>query len=354
MQIRSIFPIVVGLLVSIVARAEMIPSSQAGNDPEKARLCASRAAAKTPGKLVPFEIDGSYVARARSSHPDVSFIAIDDGASGQLVECYLREGTGRYEAAAFSPEQQYWHLIKPEGSGIDTPEARSAAMDLCERAALSKLTAKGFDHSVQQSAVAIAAKRAGSLVAGKAAQRYDVEVDGTAFYKSNGPDLKQAKYSCLLSRALAIKAVQTPQALAKGHNEPSAWTVAGPKPEDACGDPISEKDVKILWPIDVDSQKIPKFRDRRMNYLDANIEKLVDQANENYEPSERQQVIDFCRIEAFKRKTSLINKRVVAKSLRDPENGLRDELEEEFMYCARGMLQSWQRDDAQSAKDKSR
>jgi hypothetical protein len=201
MKTASTSLIVLGLLASSVVRAEMIPSSQAGNDPQKARLCASRAGTKIPGKLVPFEIDPTYVDRARSFHPDVTFIAIDDGTSPQLVECYLREGTGKYEPAVFSPEQQYWHLIKPEGSGIDTPQARSAAMDLCEKAALSKLTTKGFDHAVQDSAVEVTPKRAGSSVGGKLAERYDVWVDGAAFYKSNGPDLKQAKYSCLLSRA---------------------------------------------------------------------------------------------------------------------------------------------------------
>jgi len=354
MKTASTSLIVLGLLASSVARAEMIPSSQAGNDPQKARLCASRAGTKIPGKLVPFEIDPTYVDRARSFHPDVSFIAIDDGTSPQLVECYLREGTGRYEPAVFSPEQQYWHLIKPEGSGIDTPQARSAAMDLCEKAALSKLTAKGFDHGVQDSAVEVTPKRAGSLVGGRMAERYDVWVDGEAFYKSNGPDLKQVKYSCLLSRALAVKAVETPKAYANRRNEPSAWTVAGPKPEDARGDPISEDDVKILWPISVDSQKIPKFRDRSMNYLDAGVEKLIDNANERYEPDERQQVIDFCRLDAFKKKTEMIGKRSVAKSLKAPLNGLHYELEEEFMYCANGMLRSWQADDARSEKAKSR
>jgi hypothetical protein len=343
-----------GLLVSTVARAELIPSAQIGNDPEKERLCASRAGTKSRGKVVPFAIDPTYVSRVRSSHPDVSFIAIDDGISPQLIEYYLLEGTGKYEPAAFSPEQQYWHLIKPEGSGIDTPQARSAALELCEKTALSKLTLKGFDHNVQNSAVEITLKRAGTLVAGKTAERYDVAVEGTAFYKSAGPDLKPAKYTCLLSRALAIRAVQTPQGLAKGRNEASASTAAGHRPEDASGDPISDEDVKTLWPINVDSQEIPKFRDKRTNFLDADVEKLVDEANQKYEPSEHQQVIDFCRLEAFKKKTGMLGKRRVAKSMKDPQDALRDDLQEEFMYCANGMLRSWQAEEARSKNDQGR
>lgn len=116
-----------GLLVSwSLARAEMMPGDSLGNDPAKEKLCASRAGTTLPGKTVPFEIDSRYVAIARSSHPDVTFIAIDE-ISPQLVECYLREGTGRYEPASFSPEQSFWHTIKPKGPGIGTQEARSKA-----------------------------------------------------------------------------------------------------------------------------------------------------------------------------------------------------------------------------------
>jgi len=52
--------------------------------------------------------------------------------------------------------------------------------------------------------------------------RYDIAVDGTAFYKSSGPDLKAAEFSCLLSRSLALKAVQTNPGFAIGRNQTSA------------------------------------------------------------------------------------------------------------------------------------
>src|ERR1700692_661208 len=121
-------------LFSSFARAEMTLSSSIGNDPAKETLCASRANSTIPGKMVPFEIDSRYVASARARHPDVTLIAID-GISPQLVECYLREGTGRYEPVSFSPEQGYWHTIKPKGSGIGTAKARSTAAKACLEAA---------------------------------------------------------------------------------------------------------------------------------------------------------------------------------------------------------------------------
>lgn len=191
------------LLSSHVARAEMIPSSSIGNDPEKEKLCALRA----KGKTMPFEIDSRYVAAARRSNPDVTFIAID-GISPQLVECYLRAGTGRYEPASLSPEQSFWHAIKPKGLGIGTQQARSMAIKACLDAALSKSSRSGLSHSVNNSIFEVDINRAGTTIAGEKAERYDIVVQGTSFYKSSGPDLAAVKFTCLLSRALQVKAVQ--------------------------------------------------------------------------------------------------------------------------------------------------
>ena len=52
------------LLFSCLAQAEMIRNDAIGNDPEKEKLCASRA----KGKPVPFEIDSRYLKSARSFH----------------------------------------------------------------------------------------------------------------------------------------------------------------------------------------------------------------------------------------------------------------------------------------------
>ncbi len=194
-------------LISAVARAEMISSSSIANDPAKVTLCAARAHSTILGQIVPFQIDSHYVAEARSQHPDTTFIAID-GISPQLVECYLREGTGRYEPASFSPEQGFWHAIKSEGFGIDTEKARSNAAEACRNAALLRLNQNGFDHSVNTQIYEVDVNRAGSLIAGRKADRYDIAVKGTAFYKSSGLDLRAMPYTCLLTRALVIKSVQ--------------------------------------------------------------------------------------------------------------------------------------------------
>jgi hypothetical protein len=50
----------------------------------------------------------------------------------------------------------------------------------------------------------------------------------------------------------------------------------------------------------------------------------------------------------------MIQKRRVAKSLKDPQDALLDQLQEEFMYCARGMLRSWLADEARERQGKAR
>lgn len=202
--------IVICLLFSAdLARAQMVLNDSIGNDPAKEKLCASRA----KGKTVPFEIDSRHVAFARSFHPDATFIAID-GASPQLVECYLREGTGRFEPDSYSPEQSYWHLIRPKGfdPGINTQVGISTAAKVCLDAASTKIDRPNFDHSVYTTVVEInlgsPLYHPDASIAGKRAERYDIAVTGTSFYKASGPDLTAVKFSCLLSPMLDVKAIQ--------------------------------------------------------------------------------------------------------------------------------------------------
>jgi hypothetical protein len=183
----------------------MVSSNSLGNDPEKERLCASRVG--LPGKIVPFEIDARYVASAKARHHDVTFIAVD-GISPQLVECYLREGTGKYEPALYSPEQAYWHTLKPAGSGISTEKARSKAIKVCLDSVYAKLNGTGFDHSVNTEPFEVDINRAGTLIAGEKAYRYDVVVGGKSFFKSLGPDLNSVSFSCLLTRSLELRSLQ--------------------------------------------------------------------------------------------------------------------------------------------------
>jgi len=196
-------------LSSTATTAQMVRSDAIGNDLTKERLCASR----TPGKTVPFEIDSRYVARQHSEHADATFIAID-GMSPQLVECYLREGTGRYEPAIYSREQNYWHLIKPKQfeTGIGTPKGTSMAANVCTEAARTKIEHPNFDHSVYSAVVEInigsPMYHPGAQIAGAHAERYDIAVEGKSFYSSPGPDLAVIKFTCLLSPTLTLKAIK--------------------------------------------------------------------------------------------------------------------------------------------------
>jgi hypothetical protein len=197
------------ILFSCAAKAEMVRSDAIGNNPAKEKLCASRA----KGKTVPFEIDSKYVERARSFNPDVTFVAVD-GISPQLVECYLRQGTGKFEPASFSPEKGYWHLIRPQQfkPGIKTNKGREMAANACLEAAPAKINRPNLDHSVYLAVVEIDKSgpryHSGASIAGKKAERYDIAVEGTSFYKSSGPDLTAIKFTCLLSPMLDIKAIQ--------------------------------------------------------------------------------------------------------------------------------------------------
>ncbi len=204
---RLLFIAAVLVMFSGTVSAQMIRNGSIGNDPAKEGLCASRA----KGQTVPFEIDSRYVASERSLHPDATFIAID-GLSPQLVECYLREGTGRYEPASSSPEQSYWHLIKPKQfePGINTPKGISTAANVCLEAARTKINHPNYDHTIYTAVVEVSLGgpkyHPGAQIAGKTAQRYDIAVGGTYFYKSPpGPNLVAIRFSCLLSPMLELK-----------------------------------------------------------------------------------------------------------------------------------------------------
>lgn len=215
------------LLWSGIANAEMILNSSIGNDPDKEKLCASRALRTLKGKVVPFEIDSEYINRSRRDHPDVTFVAIDDGMSPQLVECHLNPGTGRYEPVSFFTEQpgyerapkgSLWsfHTIRPKGfdPGINTDAGRQMAAKICMKAVQDRSEPNGFDHIVYNAVIEVplrasgTAIRAGTSIGGKKAQRYDIVVKGTSFYASSNPDLIAVAYTCLLSPILEVKAIE--------------------------------------------------------------------------------------------------------------------------------------------------
>ncbi len=210
-----ITPAIIGFLAlvgSVGARADMIRSDSIGNDPAKEKLCFTRA--NNPhGHVVPFEIDSRYLAAARAQHADVTFVAIQDTYTLLLYECYLREGTGRYEPAAMSPPQWYWHLFDPDKPeqfkpGLDTREGKVMAATACLTVVPDKINRPNFDHSVY-SIVDLVGKRERPLViGGKTAGANDITVTGQAFYGPASPDLSAVNFTCLLSPMLEFKALQ--------------------------------------------------------------------------------------------------------------------------------------------------
>lgn len=218
---KKLIVISILLLASSLAHADMVLNSAIGNDPVKEKLCMSRAKAT---KIVPFMIDTGYVDSVRKNYPDVVFIVASDGPNrGVMTECWLRDTTGKYEPASFSQEDWLWHLInKPEQfkPGVNTSEGRAIAFNICLEAYLSQSNKKNYSHSVNSSIIEgsfveigvpnYAKKNKGinEPVAGKKVERYDVVVQGKAFYKPANPDLTAVSFTCLLSPMFEVKAIQ--------------------------------------------------------------------------------------------------------------------------------------------------
>lgn len=212
--------IIIGFLLfaSGVTHAEMVSNDSIGNDPAKEKLCVSRSQHDIKGKAVPFLIDSIYIESARARHPDATFIAII-GISPQLIECFLREGTGRFEPDSMSPEQQFWHLPRPKQfePGLNTDAGQNMARKACLDSYLAKATRTELDHTAMNFGVSEVRKNGKvyvenknrTTIAGKKFDDYDIVASGTAFYKSTGPDLDAVHFACLFSPMLEIKAVQT-------------------------------------------------------------------------------------------------------------------------------------------------
>lgn len=207
LRLISIVPALLLLLAPLAHADDMIPSAQIGNDPAKAKLCVSRA---KMGKPAPFVISARYLKEARNYHSDATFVAFkEEIGAGQLVECYLRDGTGRYEPASLTPENRYWQLAnKPQRyqPDLSTNAGKDIASRIYRDAASARMSRTGFSHSVTTRVVEVQGNNNG-MVAGKKSHQYDVIVEGKSFFRSSGPDLKAKTYSCLLSPMCEVKAV---------------------------------------------------------------------------------------------------------------------------------------------------
>lgn len=208
---RYLIAVVGVILFSTAVAAQMISGNSIGNDPTKEKLCTLRAKSWGTVETVPFEIDSGYLARERKDHPDATFLVV----GSTLVECFLRSGTGRFEPDNGSGENWFWHLIKPPQyqPGYFTNEGERVALDACLKSASDKTKRPDFDHSIHFAPLEVGAGSAGGLyhagvvIGGKKAQHYDIVLNGTLFFKSNGPDLRATKFICLLSPMLEFKAI---------------------------------------------------------------------------------------------------------------------------------------------------
>jgi len=192
--------------ISGVAYAEMVPSSQIGNTKEKVNACVKRSSIK--GKQIPFEISRNYLETSKKYHPDSVFVAID-GDSPQLIECYQREDSGRFEPASISPEQKFWRVVKSRefSPGFDAFEGKKIITDACYAAVINKININDIDHPAYDNPIK-ATLNSRIVVNGVKAARDDFISSGSIFYKGTGLDLKSKNYKCILSPMLDIKAVQ--------------------------------------------------------------------------------------------------------------------------------------------------
>jgi hypothetical protein len=161
-------------------------------------------------------IDQNYVQSARALHPDTTFIA-EDGVFPELIECRVKDSTGRYEPDARTSENAAWHLPHPQQftPAIDTAGGQNKAADACLKAARDKVNREEFDHSISPALGVHEINLSvgpwyhpGVRIAGMEAERYDIAVVGKLFYKSSGLDLDVVSVSCLLSPILEVKSIQ--------------------------------------------------------------------------------------------------------------------------------------------------
>lgn len=199
------------LLLSTAARAqqEVWVSSETVNDPEKEKLCKERAAKENgEGPFYSFEIDARYVAAARALHPDATFIL-----SNHSLECYLNQGTGRFQVNVFGAFPVRLRRPPEAGPGIRDRHDKEAAANVCLEAARAKDNRADFDHSAWWTVYEVVPPSPLSppdpRVAGVKPAQYDILVKGTLYFKTHGPDLLTDNYLCLLTPTQQVKAVQT-------------------------------------------------------------------------------------------------------------------------------------------------
>ena len=177
-----------------------------GNDPVKVQLCISRT--KGHGPIVPFEIDQKRVEVFLKDHPDETIIATADGS---LIECYVG-GDGKYGPQGSSGEMGemgWWHRVKPEQfQPTSGPIFNRQAAKACFDAVRPTLAHRPKLHDVSMVSDASEVPYSGVLVGGVKGTQYDYVLFGLALYETNGPDMDNVKFKCLLSPMLKFKAFE--------------------------------------------------------------------------------------------------------------------------------------------------
>lgn len=205
---------------SETAHAQMINSEDLIQDKAKLDLCIQRArrgVSLSIGNtdLVPFEIDRRYLASMRQQDPNATFFATPTA----LYQCGV-SGVGLYAPTFASGENWFWHVIRPPSfqPAINTLAGERLAVNTCLKDVPQHADIPRFDHAGSFGAQDMGYRGMGygptprdhpnpPIVSGVAVSSYDVEVDGVAYFKTNGIDLLMLDYVCLYSPMLELKAV---------------------------------------------------------------------------------------------------------------------------------------------------
>jgi hypothetical protein len=208
------------LMIHQVAEAQFINSHDLQQDPVRLKVCMTRAKVSVVGE---FEINVKYVDLIKQMNPDATFVISNDG----LTECGMNPGSGKYSPLSTTGENWGWHFIRPERfkPGLGTAEGQAMAIKACGEAAKTKLNRPNFDHysffmprEVRSGGTRYTSKQAAIMAKGEfhlvddrdlPVAPYDIEVNGTEFYKTGDIDLTGISVLCLFSPMLEIKAVKT-------------------------------------------------------------------------------------------------------------------------------------------------
>lgn len=207
------------IVISRTCCAQMVRSDQLKQDQAKLSLCVDRARQDRSfgigtQELIPFEIDMQFVERVRKEYPDVTFFATTRG----LVQCAVT-GVGKYGPLFFdNGATWFWHPLIPTPPSfepsIKTAEGERIAGNKCLADLPTHADLANFDHAVYNQAYTVGylgSKNTDEahypMVAGVRVTSFDVEVMGSAYFKTDTVDQIMLLYTCLYSPMLKLKAV---------------------------------------------------------------------------------------------------------------------------------------------------